>query len=35
VQSTLTIIIWVLGLMTPVAYALAVFKFNVLAIDPD
>ena len=35
VQSTLTIIIWVLGLMTPVAYALAVFKFNVLTIDPD
>src|SRR6185503_17102012 len=33
-QSTLRIIIWALGLMTPVAYALAVFKFNVLAIDP-
>lgn len=34
-QSTLTVIIWALGLMTPVAYALAVFRFNVFAIDPD
>lgn len=34
-QSVLTVIIWALGLMTPVAYALAVFLFNVLAIDPD
>ena len=34
-QSTLTIIIWALGLMTPIAYALAVFRLNVLAIDPD
>jgi len=34
-QSTLTVIIWALGLMTPVAYAIAVFRFNVLAVDPD
>jgi hypothetical protein len=34
-QSTLTVIIWALGLMTPVAYALAVFRFKVLTIDPD
>ncbi len=34
-QSVLTVIIWALGLMTPVAYALSVFLFNVLAIDPD
>ena len=34
-QSALTVIIWALGLMTPVAYALAVFLFNVLAISPD
>ena len=34
-QSALTVIIWALGLMTPVAYALAVFLFNALAIDPD
>jgi len=34
-QSVLTVIIWALGLMTPVAYAIAVFRFKVLAIDPD
>jgi hypothetical protein len=34
-QSVLTVIIWALGLMTPVAYAIAVFRFKVLAVDPD
>jgi hypothetical protein len=34
-QSALTVVIWALGLMTPVAYAIAVFRFNVFAIDPD
>jgi hypothetical protein len=34
-QSVLTVVIWALGLMTPVAYAIAVFRFNVLAVDPD
>jgi hypothetical protein len=34
-QSVLTVTIWALGLLTPAAYALAVFRFNVLAIDPD
>jgi hypothetical protein len=34
-QSVLTITIWALGLLTPAAYALAVFRFNVLAIDPN
>ena len=34
-QSVLTITIWALGLLTPAAYALAVFRFNVLAIDPE
>lgn len=34
-QSVLTIAIWALGLLTPAAYALAVFRFNVLAIDPE
>jgi hypothetical protein len=34
-QTVLTVIIWALGLMTPVAYALSVFLFNVFAIDPD
>lgn len=34
-QSMLTVIIWALGLMTPVAYALAVFRFNMFAVDPD
>ena len=34
-QSILTVIIWALGLMTPVAYALAVFRFKVFAIDPE
>ncbi len=33
-QSALTVVIWALGLMTPFAYAVAVFKFNVLAV-PD
>jgi hypothetical protein len=34
-QSVLTVLIWALGLMTPIAYALAVFKLNVLAISAD
>jgi hypothetical protein len=34
-QPVLTIAIWALGLLTPAAYALAVFRFNVLAIDPE
>ena len=33
--SVLAIAIWGLGLLTPGAYALAVFRFNVLAIDPE
>ena len=33
--SVLAIAIWALGLLTPGAYALAVFRFNVLAIDPE
>src|SRR6185369_16663617 len=34
-QPALTIAIWALGLMTPVASAVAVFKFKVLSISPD
>lgn len=34
-RSVLSIAIWALGLLTPGAYALAVFRFNVLAIDPE
>jgi hypothetical protein len=33
-QSGLTVIIWALGLLTPLSYAAAVWKFNVLAVDP-
>jgi hypothetical protein len=33
-QSGLTVVIWALGLLTPLAYAAAVWKFNVLAVDP-
>ena len=29
-QPVLTVVIWALGLMTPVAFAIAVFKFKVL-----
>ena len=32
-QSVLTVLIWALGLLTPIAFALAVFRFNVLALD--
>jgi hypothetical protein len=32
-QSVLTVLIWALGLMTPIAFAIAVFRFNVLALD--
>lgn len=34
-RSVLAIAIWALSLLTPGAYALAVFRFNVLAIDPE
>ena len=34
-QSVLTVIVWALSLMTPMGYAIAVFRFNLLAIDPD
>jgi hypothetical protein len=34
-QSVLTVLIWALGLMTPIAFALAVFKLNVLALPLD
>ena len=30
--SVLTVLIWALGLMTPIAFAIAVFRFNVLAL---
>lgn len=32
-QSVLTVLVWALGLMTPIAFAIAVFRFNVLALD--
>src|SRR5262245_301425 len=34
-QSVLTVLIWALGLMTPIAFAISVFKFNLLALSPD
>jgi hypothetical protein len=34
-QSVLTVIIWALGLMTPVAFAIAVFRLKVLGLNPD
>ena len=34
-QSVLTVVNWALGLMTPIAFALAVFKFKVLDLNPD
>jgi hypothetical protein len=34
-QSALTVLIWALGLMTPIAFAIAVFKLNVLALNAD
>jgi hypothetical protein len=35
IQAVLTIAIWALGLLTPLAYALAVWKRKVLTLDPD
>lgn len=35
IQSVLTVAIWAFGLLTPLAYAAAVWKFNVLAVSPD
>ena len=35
VQSVLTLIIWMLGLLTPLAYAAAVWSCDVLSISPD
>lgn len=35
IQSALTIAIWALGLLTPLAYGTAIFRCNVLAINPD
>jgi hypothetical protein len=34
-QSMLTIAIWAFGLLTPAAYAAAVWKYNALAVSPD
>jgi hypothetical protein len=34
-RVVLTVIIWALGLLTPLAYASAVWKFDALAVDPD
>jgi hypothetical protein len=34
-QSALTVIIWAIGLLTPLAFAAAVWKFDVLSINPD
>ena len=34
-QSVLTLSIWALGLLTPIAYAAAVWKYGVLAVKPD
>ena len=34
-QSLLTLIIWTLGLLTPLAFAAAVWKFDVLSISAD
>jgi hypothetical protein len=33
-RVVLTVVIWALGLLTPLAYAAAVWKFDVLALDP-
>lgn len=33
--SALTLVMWALGLLTPIAFALAVWKYDVLAINPD
>jgi hypothetical protein len=34
-QSALTVTIWALGLLTPIAFALAVWKYDVLAVSAD
>jgi len=34
-QSVLTVVIWAVALLTPLAVAVAVFKLNVLALDAD
>jgi hypothetical protein len=34
-QSVLTVVIWAVALLTPLAVAMAVFKLNVLALDAD
>jgi hypothetical protein len=34
-QSLLTMTIWAFGLLTPLAFAAAVWKFDVLSINPD
>lgn len=34
-QLGLALVMWVLGIGTPIAFALAVWKYNVLAINPD
>ena len=34
IQSVLTLLIWALGLLTPLAYGAAVWKYNVLSLDP-
>jgi hypothetical protein len=33
-RVALTIVLWILGLLTPVAYAAAIWKSDVLAVDP-
>jgi hypothetical protein len=34
-QSALTLVIWTLGMLTPIAFAAAVWKYGVLSIDPE
>jgi hypothetical protein len=34
-QAVLTITIWALGLMTPIAYAISVFRYKLLSVSPD
>jgi cytochrome c biogenesis protein CcdA len=34
-RSVLTLVIWALGLLTPLAFAAAVWKYNVLAISAE
>ena len=33
-RVVLTVVVWALGLLTPLAYAAAVWKFDVLTVDP-